>query len=324
MLHRGRLVYERYFGKGSREAAPNTASCGKAFTSIAVGILLGEQPELFPQGLDQQVWNPRYLPSAAFPLPDPRQAQVRLGHLLSMTSGLRGNSPGYVRGKPVAIHPPGPDGWQAMVDERAFRVGMWCGPGEGYSYATAGVHLLSAMVRHLAGTELELYLEARLAQPLGFEKWGYGYLRPEIRHTPGGGGVAVRATDMVKFGRLLLQQGRWGERQIVPAWYVQQCGRPSRYNPHFPYSLQFTINAGGHAPGAPRDAFWKSGSGGHCLYIVPSLDLMVWKLGGRDEQYDEMAWEPLRYDGSREGWKPSVPVAGSEERVLEMVVEALR
>lgn len=325
VVHRGRLVYERYFGKGSREATPNTASCGKAFTSIAVGILMRERPGLFPEGLDQRVWAPRYLPAAAFPVEDPRKTQIRLGQLLAMTSGLRGNSPGYVRGKPVVIHPPGPDGWQAMVDEWVFRVGMWCGPGEGYSYATAGVHLLSAMVRHLTGMEMEMYLDERLAKPLGFGRWGFGYrTRTEIHHTPGGGGVAVRARDMARLGELLLREGRWGGRQIVPADYVRQCGRPTRYNPHNPYSLQFTVNGDGHVKGAPRDAFWKAGSGGHCLYMVPSLDLVVWKLGGRDEQYDEMPGEGIRYDGSREGWKPSVTLQGSEERVLEMVVEAVR
>src|SRR2546422_8821234 len=47
----GWLVYERYFGLGDREAAPNTASCGKSFTSMSAGILMGEHPDLFPDGL---------------------------------------------------------------------------------------------------------------------------------------------------------------------------------------------------------------------------------------------------------------------------------
>jgi CubicO group peptidase (beta-lactamase class C family) len=324
VLHRGKLIYEQYFGAGSPQATPNLASVGKAFTSIAVGILMGERPELFPEGLDQKVYTPRYLPEEAFPLKDPRKAQIRLGHLLAMTSGLRGNTPGYVKGKAVGVEPPGPDGWPAMVDRAAFDVGMWRLPGEGYSYATAGVHVLSAMVRHVARTELEVYLEDRLAKPLGFKRWGFGYLRPEIRHTPGGGGVAIRARDMLKFGQMLSQGGRWGDRQIVPRDYVRQCGRATRFNVHYPYSFQFTVNTDGHVRGAPRDAFWKTGSGGHCLYVAPSLDLVAWKLEGRDEQYREMAWEGLRYDGSREGWKPAVKVEGSEERVLELLVEAVK
>ena len=59
---------------------------------------------------------------------------------------------------------------------------------------------------------------------------------------------------------------------------MPHCRRPSPYNPHFPYSLQFDVDPA-------NGAFWKHGSGGHALGIGPSLNLIVWKLGGRDGQY---------------------------------------
>ncbi|WP_410964951.1 hypothetical protein, partial [Salmonella sp. SAL4435] len=34
VVRHGQLVYERYFGRGNREALPELASCGKAFTSV--------------------------------------------------------------------------------------------------------------------------------------------------------------------------------------------------------------------------------------------------------------------------------------------------
>ena len=40
VVRHGYLVYERYFGRGDREALPELASCGKAFTTVAVGIML--------------------------------------------------------------------------------------------------------------------------------------------------------------------------------------------------------------------------------------------------------------------------------------------
>ena len=42
----------------------------------------------------------------------------------------------------------------------------------------------------------------------------------------------------------------------------------------------FEQNSDGHVIGAPRDAFWKSGEGGFALIIVPSLDLVISKMGG--------------------------------------------
>lgn len=340
----GWLVYERYFGLGHREATPNLASCGKSFTSIAVGMLLAERPDLFPEGLEQQVFAPAYFPAAAFPLSDPRKEAIKLGQLLAFSAGIRGNNPCFVAGRPTLIDPVGPDGWQALVDANALgrqegkapngkifsTATLWCGPGEGYSYATASIHLASIMLRHVTGLELQEYLQQRLAVPLGWGRWGFGYRQAAgVTHTPGGGGIALRSTDMMRFGHLLLHGGRWKERQIVPADYVRHCGRQSPYNPHAPYSLQFDVNTAGHVPDVPRDAFWKSGSGGHVLYIVPSLRLVAWKLGGRDSQYSprdtglETHPDAAREARPRDGWTEAVNPETAAQRTLQMIVASV-
>ncbi|MCU0917397.1 MAG: serine hydrolase [Planctomycetes bacterium] len=342
VLHDGWLVYERYFGKGHRDALCNLASCGKSFTSIAVGILMAERPDLFPDGLDQKVFTPQFFPPEAFPLSDPRKADITLGQLLSFSAGIRGNNPGYVLGKEVTIAPAGPDGWQALVDEIALgkratvyqgkpisAADLWCEPGGGYSYATASIHLASILVRHVTGRELQAYVQEKLARPLGWGRWTYAYRSArEVTHTPGGGGIALRATDMLRFGYLLLHEGRWQDRPIVPAAYLRHCRRQSPYNPHYPYSLQFNVNTRGEVPELPRDAFWKTGSGGHCLYVVPSAKLVVWKLAGRDSQYSpaDIGLPVLPHvqaaQQMRPGPEPSAP-RSVYSRTLRMVLDSL-
>ncbi len=150
----GWLVYEKYFGRGNREANPQMASCGKAFTSIACGIMLKEKRDLIPDGLDEKVFTAKYLPGA-FPLSDPGKADIKLGHLLTMTSGMReGNNPGYVRGEKVKP-PPAPVNRKADIDWAALHTPQWCKPGEGYSYSTASTHVASIVLRRLVGMELE-------------------------------------------------------------------------------------------------------------------------------------------------------------------------
>src|SRR5205085_8811566 len=87
VVRHGYLVYEKYFGKGNREAHPDMASIGKAFTSISCGIMLKEQREQIPDGLETKIFTEKYLPEA-FPLNDPAKADIKLGHLLSMSSGM--------------------------------------------------------------------------------------------------------------------------------------------------------------------------------------------------------------------------------------------
>jgi len=344
VLRKGWLVYEDYFGLGHRDATPNLASVGKSFTSIAVGILLDQRPKLFPDGLNQKVFTPDYLPPEAFPLTDPRKNDIKLGQLLAMTAGIRGNNPVYVLGKEQTIDPAGPDGWPSSLDEVAFgkqegvyqgrpysTKTLWRNPGEGYSYASSSIHLASVVLRHVTGMELQQYVDKHLAQPMGWGAWGYAYRNAPgaNKHTPGGGGIAARATDMLRFGYLLLNEGRWNDRRLVPAEYVRHCARTSPYNPHYPYSLQFDVNTGGAIPELPRDAFWKSGSGGHALYVVPSLDLVVWKLGGRDEQYAPdntgLPASPASQEqvAARKGWKETVDKETALRKTLQMAVGAI-
>ncbi len=47
------------------------ASTGKAYTSIACGIMLNEFKDKIPEGLDTKVFTEKYLPEA-FPLNDSR------------------------------------------------------------------------------------------------------------------------------------------------------------------------------------------------------------------------------------------------------------
>ena len=134
---------------------------------------------------------------------------------------------------------------------------------------------------------------------------------------------------MLRFGYLLAKGGRWNEAPVIPHEYVKRCGRRSSYNPHFAYSLQFDVNSDGQEPNIPRDAFWKMGSGGHALYIVPSLDLVVWKLGGRDGQYSPAdtglppSPAPPEQIDARRDWKETVDADTARRRTLEMVVRAV-
>ncbi len=335
----GYLVFEKYYGRGNREATPAMASVGKAYTSIACGIMLQEKHDQIPEGLDTRVFNEKYLPEA-FPLDDPRKAEIQLGQLLSMAAGLHGegSNPGFVHFVPSVRLEPIPRPAEPLgQDLSALRTPLWCAPGGGYSYTSQSPHVASIVLRHLVGMEMQQYIQAKLAEPMGWGRWGYALRRGEITlpHTPGGADTAIRSTDVLRFAYLILHHGRWGKRQLVPAGYVEMCDKPSPYQTHAPFSLMFEVNADGHVAGAPRDAFFKSGGGGFGIVVVPSLDLVIYKMAGDDRQYDPARTgipQNYRYDGSRDNWKPAPrsqfsdgPIGTDDglRRVIEMVVAAV-
>ena len=338
VVRHGWLAYEKYYGKGNRQANPAMASVGKAYTSIACGMMLREKRDAVPEGLEQKVFTEKYLPEA-FPLDDPSKSDIKLGQLLSMAAGLHGEggNPGFVSGELIKLQPTPPPDHSLGQDLSALRTPMWTKPGGGYSYASSSPHIASIVLRHLTGMEMQAYLDERLAKPMGWGRWTYALHHGDVTlpHTPGGGDIAVHATDAVRFAYLLLHGGRWNGNQLVPSEYVARCGRPSPYDPHAPFSLMFEINADGHVAGAPRDAFFKSGAGGFGIAVVPSLDLVIYKMGGDDEQYDPTRTglpQTYQYNGSRDGWKPGPrsqfndgPIGTDEglRRVLEMVTAAV-
>ena len=341
VVRNGWLAFENYFGRASRNANPDMASTGKAYASIACGILLQEQRAKIPLGLDTKVFTPQYLPEAFLSdgkLDDDRRAEVTLGQLLCMTGGYtgEGNSPtAVVMGKAFPLQAvPGQN--IRDLDRSSLRCAMWTNAGAGYSYSSPEPHIASMVLRRVAGMDLQDYISQHLARPMGWGAWGYclhrgGFTLP---HANGAGSIAVHATDALRFGYSLLRNGKWAGKQLVPADYIAQCNKMSPYNPHSPYSLMFEHNADGHVAGAPVDAFWKSGAGGFALIIIPSLDLVIYKMGGNNGQYDPTLTglpQPVA-SPERDDWKP-IPRTPFHEgsmggddgirRVLEMVCAAV-
>jgi CubicO group peptidase (beta-lactamase class C family) len=346
VVRHGHLVYEKYFGRAARDANPNMYSIGKMFTSASCGIMLDEHSSRFPEGLSQKVFTQTFLPEA-FPLSYPEMADIRLGHLLTMNSGIHGASTvatghqiGIVHGENVElanwVSPDPPKDPITDQDATALHGRKWAAPGEGYLYGR-DPHIASIVLRGVVGMELQAYVDQKLATPMGWGRWGWATHRPNgtLPHTPGEAGIALHSTDALRFGYLLLRDGRWGNRRLLPAEYIALLRQPSPFNPHSPFSLQFEVNADGHVAGAPRDAFFKSGAGGFALYVIPSLDMVVYKMSSLNaETYDPAATGlPLTYspDTSRDNWKPHPfnqfvdgPIDGDlgTRKTLEMVVAA--
>jgi CubicO group peptidase (beta-lactamase class C family) len=299
--------------------------------------MLKEFQEKIPQGLDTKVFTPQYLPEA-FPLDDPRKAEITLGQLLCMSAGYHaeGGGPGVVMGRVVPLKPvPGQD--IRDLDGSSLRTPLWTAPGQGYAYSSPAPHIASMVLRRITGMDLKDYIHERMAKPMGWGAWDYCLHRGDyvMPHANGAGSIAVHATDALRFGYCLLNKGTWEGKQLVPPDYIALCNQPSPFNPHTPFSLQFEHNADGHVISAPRDAFYKSGAGGFGIFVVPSLDTVIYKLGGNNGQYDPTLTripQDFPRDTSRDDWKPIPRTPFNEgsmmgddglRRVLEMVSAAI-
>ncbi len=133
-------------------------------------------------------------------------------------------------------------------------------------------------------------MQERVFEPIGIENlsWdvqgGSGHLGP---HTNAHTGVHVSARELARFGYLHLRGGRWQGQEVVPPWWIELATQPSQeLNPN--YGLTWWTNGAGlQWPYLPRDAFAAMGFRCNKCYIVPSLDLVVARVGSGPATWDE-------------------------------------
>jgi CubicO group peptidase (beta-lactamase class C family) len=121
-------------------------------------------------------------------------------------------------------------------------------------------------------------------------------------------GFATTARDLARFGLLILAEGRWGgETVIADREYLRAALRPSQeLNPSYGYlwwlngQKEVARGAGKRTPGplipgAPADLVAALGAGDRKLYVVPSLGLVVTRLGdATGPGFDKEFWQALQ------------------------------
>ncbi|MGH2381856.1 MAG: serine hydrolase domain-containing protein, partial [Candidatus Limnocylindria bacterium] len=225
------------------------------------------------------------------PLSDPRKEAITAEHLLTMTSGIPGENAGVV-GMPMATHL---GSFEHALGFAPNRYGRWAktlagDPGSVWDYSDPAVAHLGLLFAQVAGRELADFFRERVGDPIGLESlaWdvqgGGGFLGP---HTNAHTGVHLSARELVRFGYLLLRGGRWGARQLLQRWWIELATRTSQdLRPVYGY-LWWVNSTGRQWPGLPTDAFAASGYRSNRCYVIPSLDLVVARVGSGPPTWDE-------------------------------------
>src|SRR5690625_1511480 len=253
VAHRGEVVVEQVLRGAPLEDPVNIKSLAKSVVALMVGIAIDKALLETP---DQKI--SAFL-SDHFPAdPDPRLAEITLGHLLSMQAGLESTS-GENYGRWVMS-----DNWVAEALARPFVDD----PGGRMIYSSGNTHLLSALLTRVSGrSTLELAREW-LGEPLGITI-------PPWQQDPqgiylGGNNMLLSPRALLRIGECCRQGGRLQERHIVSKDWLERSWQPrtfSSFTGHRYGYGWFLAQAGGYR------ACYGWGFGGQMLYIVPSLEL---------------------------------------------------
>ena len=276
VLHRGKLIYERYFGALKPHKPHIGMSVTKSFTGTLAGILVAEGK------IDPNAPVTDYVPelkASAF-------GDARVHEAMDMTTGLEytevytdRNSGvfGLRRANGMAPIEPGYQGATNIFDFLCAQKKQG-EHGKAFAYKTVNSDVLAWIIRRASGMTLSDLLSERIWQPMGAEEDAH-YHVDRIGTESGGGGLSTTLRDLARFGETIRNGGRFNGRQIVPAQVVEDIARggdPEKFKPAgyatLPggsYRNQWWITHNAHG------AYMARGVHGQGIYIDPKAEMVI-------------------------------------------------
>lgn len=262
VLHGDELVYEGYFHGSSREATQASLSATKSFASTLVGIAIDEG---YIGGLDDSIIT--YIPELSSR--DPRYADVTIRHLLTMSSGLR-----FVRDDSNPFSDDFITYFSPDLRTAALEAKISEAPGLSFHYNDYNPLLIGMALERATSMPVSAYLETRLWQRMGAE--GDGSWDLDSEHSAFekmSVGINGRAVDFAKLGWLFLNEGKNGERQVVPAAWIEEATRvDSTTDPADFYQYYWWLDL-------EHNAYYAEGNFCQYIYVYPDADLVMVRHG---------------------------------------------
>jgi CubicO group peptidase (beta-lactamase class C family) len=256
------IVAEAYFFPYDGKVPHDLASVTKGITSTLIGLAI-EQRKV--KSVEQKALS--FFSKNKIANKDARKEKITVEHLLTMSSGLNCISKG---GEPTL--------WemlnQANNAQYMLDLPMVAEPGSNFVYCSGGMHLLSAIISNTTGLRAEDFAKKFLFEPINI-KQAIWPLDPQfINH--GFGNLHLLPRDMAKLGVLMLNQGRWDNRAIVPTEWVTNMTRSHiKTGGARDYGFGWWINPAGNP--IPFEA---SGRGGQQISVLPSKNSVIVLNGG--------------------------------------------
>lgn len=293
----GQLVYEKYLSGddqnwgvavGHRQfdesSLHDLRSISKSVTSLLLGIALGDN---FEDALARPVIE--YYPELADQVA-PGVGQVTLRQVLTMSAGFEWNEmdiPYSNLNNDERRMYYTPDPVQFALTKPLVNK-----PGESWYYNGGMTMVIAGVVEKVSGKPFLEFAREALAEPLNISiedvEWrGRGIWRQRLKMPSAASGLRMRARDLAKIGSLVLNEGRWQGRQIVPReWILASSMRHIEQT--YPLWSQDGVYGYGYQwwhgefrlPASSFTAISGVGYGGQRLFVVPERKLVVTIFAG--------------------------------------------
>ncbi len=260
---------------GEPERVEMTFSIAKSYLAVLAGLAVAD-------GLIGDIDDPvsQTVLIAAFTSPHNRRITWR--HLLTQTSEWEGT----LFDKPDLVDRNRQVGANADNSRKGQHRNL-VAPGGFWEYNDVRVNVLSLALLHRFRRPLPKVLKERIMDPIGASgHWQWHAYRNGVVEIEGrpmacvpggshwGGGIWIDSYDHARFALLIQRQGRWGDRELLPASWIQALRTPCPIRPD--YGFLWWLNTDGAVyPSAPTTSLFTRGAGSHVIWIDPALELIM-------------------------------------------------
>ncbi|WP_231931273.1 MULTISPECIES: serine hydrolase domain-containing protein [Bizionia] len=277
ILHNGKIVIEQYFNDHTATSPWYWASAGKTLTTATFGI--AQDAGLVT--VENRVSD--YLGVNWTSLPLEKENLITCQHLLSMTSGLDDTL-----GEDIS-----PENLQYIADA-----------GTRWAYHNVYVNLQN-IIENASSSNWDSYFNSNLKTKIGMSGQWIAQNNSNVYWS--------NTRSMARFGLLMFANGNWNNTQILSVSYINNATNTSQnineaygylwwLNGNSTYHLpqtQFTFS-GSLIPNAPTDMIAALGKNDQKIYIVPSMDLVIVRMGESSDEsnfglstFDAELWDKI-------------------------------
>jgi CubicO group peptidase (beta-lactamase class C family) len=248
---------------------------GWSMTKSVTALVTGRAVTLGKLDIDRPI-------APLFPEADRAHGKLTPRHLLTMSSGTHLN---WLRD----LNPAMPDRIRDALSLEFDHT-----PGTYWEYQQSPVTLLAEVVRRAVGAkDLQAWAQEQLCGPVGIARGAWTWKRDRAGHTEGWAQLEMVSPAWARLGTLVLHGGIWDGRRLTSSEYMRQMTSSPKAN--HAYGFLTWLNGrdsyvmpgtngrdagrGTLVPSAPRDTIIFAGQNEQRTYVIPSLDMVVVRLG---------------------------------------------
>lgn len=277
VMHDGKILFQRYAQQTDEKTAHHLHSGTKGFWGPVVAAMIQDELiESFDEPASKTIceWQKH-----------PRKKMITIRHLLQLNAGLAQDI------QKLQGHDRETLAHDLYAHAKTLPVRFE--PGEEFMYGPSCYYALGAVLKEKLAERKQTpldYLKQRILEPIGVKIGHWVHDESGNPHIPNGASLTAR--DWARYGQFLLQEGKWGDKQLIKAELMRELREPSKANPG--HGLAIWLNTpGGFTFGrfGPKSAqddpggfiyphgepelFAALGAGKNRMYLVPSRKLVI-------------------------------------------------